>query len=67
MGMIHDAVDGKIRFQWKSSNLNGDGKWGEFRLLVLDEDEIERVVSLEKDEMIALAAELLAASELVAE
>ncbi len=67
MGMLHTAIDGKVTFKFGSSNYDGDGKWGDFKILFVDNDEVERELSLEKDEMITLASELLAASELVIE
>jgi hypothetical protein len=65
--MTESAIDGKVKFLYRSSNENLDEKWGEFVLLINDNDGAERELSLEREEMLKLAIELISASTIVSE
>lgn len=62
MGMSFVVIPEKVTFTYKSSNYDGTGRWGSFRLEITDDEENKSTVYLEKDEMIVLAMELLEAS-----
>jgi hypothetical protein len=67
MGMTYHVVE-NVSFTLKSSNYDGKGRWGTFRLDVKGEDgEPEVSVCLERDEMLKLAQALIEASNEVVE